>query len=108
MRSEELTEGKYEFEAELWLHPGPDPWHFISLPPEVSDDVRARTEGLLAFGSTRVEARIGETTWSTSVFFDRKRDCFLLPVKAEVRRREGVGDGDQVRAQLTLADAETV
>lgn len=103
MRSGELTEGEYEFAAELWLFPGEAAWHFISLPPEVSDDVRARTEGLLAFGSTKVEARIGETSWSTSVFFDRKQNCFLLPVKAEVRRREGIGDGDQVKVRLALS-----
>jgi hypothetical protein len=93
----------YKFEAELWLYAGEAAWHFISLPPEVSDDVRARTEGLLAFGSIKVEARIGETTWSTSVFFDRKRNCFLLPVKAEVRRREAIDDGDRVRVQLALS-----
>ncbi|HEV2791530.1 MAG TPA: DUF1905 domain-containing protein [Solirubrobacterales bacterium] len=98
-----LGDGSYEFTAELWLYTGEAAWHFISLPPEVSDDVRARTEGLLAFGSAKVEARIGETTWPTSVFFDRKRDCFLLPVKAEVRRREGIDDGDRVRVRLALS-----
>jgi hypothetical protein len=102
---EALREGRYEFSAELWRHSGPDAWHFISLPAEVSDDVRARTEGALAFGSTKVTVRIGETTWSTSVFFDRKRECFLLPVKAEVRRREGLEEGDQVEVELALSGA---
>lgn len=105
MRSGELTEGSYKFVAVLWLHQGPAPWHFISLPPEVSDDIRARTEGLLAFGSTKVEARIGETAWSTSVFFDRKRDCFLLPVKAGVRSREDLEEGQQVPLLLALTQA---
>jgi len=102
---EVLGDGRYEFTAELWLHPGPAPWHFISLPAEVSDDVRARTEGALAFGSTKVEARIGETTWKTSAFFDRKRNCFLLPVKADVRRREGLEDGEEVTVHLALSGA---
>jgi hypothetical protein len=101
-----LGDGRYEFTTELWLHPGPAPWHFVSLPAEVSDDVRALTDGSrTAFGSTRVEVRIGETTWSTSIFFDRKRDCFLLPVKADVRRREGIGDGDRVKVHLALVEA---
>jgi hypothetical protein len=100
-----LGDGGYEFTAELWLYTGEAAWHFISLPAEISDDIRARTEGALAFGSTKVEARIGETTWSTSAFFDRKRDCFLLPVKAEVRRREGLDEGEQVTVHLTLSRA---
>lgn len=100
-----LGDGRYGFTAELWLYPGEAAWYFISLPAEVSDDVRARTEGALAFGSTKVEAWIGETTWPTSVFFDRKRDCFLLPVKAEVRRREGLEEGEQIAVRLALSGA---
>jgi hypothetical protein len=101
----ELAEGEYEFTAELWLHAGEAAWHFISLPAEVSDDIRARTEGALAFGSAKVKVRIGGTTWSTSVFFDRKRDRFLLPVKAEVRRREGLEEGEETAVHLALAEA---
>lgn len=102
---EALRGGRYEFTAELWLYPGEAAWHFISLPAEISDDVRARTEGSRqAFGSARVEVRIGETPWSTSVFLDRKRDCFLLPVKAEVRRREGLEEGERVTVQLALSN----
>jgi Domain of unknown function (DUF1905) len=99
------AEDRYEFDAELRLHAGEAGWHFISVPAEVSDDVRARTDGTRApFGSTRVEARIGASAWSTSVFFDRDRDCFLLPVKADVRRREGIGDGDTVSVRLALIE----
>jgi hypothetical protein len=100
-----LGDGSYEFSAEIWLYPGEAAWHFISLPPEVSDDIRAQTEGTLVFGSTKVESQIGETTWSTSVFFDRKRDCFLLPVKADVRRRESLEDGGAVTVRLSLSGA---
>jgi hypothetical protein len=100
-----FADGRYGFTAELWLYPGEAGWRFLTLPPEISDDVRARTDGSrAAFGSTRVAVRVGETAWSTSLFFDRSRDCFLLPVKAEVRRREGCAEGDLVEVELSLQE----
>ena len=51
----------------------------------------------------RVNATIGATTWETSIFPDTKSGSYLLPVKAEVRRREGVEDGDAVTVTLELA-----
>jgi len=50
-----------------------------------------------------VRATLGATTWSTSVFADTQRGSYLLPVKADVRRREGVADGDTVTVRLHVA-----
>lgn len=54
------------------------------------------------WGSVRVEATIGTTTWTTSVFPDAKTGSFLLPIKKEVRNAEGIGEGDRVRFTLTI------
>ena len=52
------------------------------------------------FGSVKVEGCIGESTFSTSVF---PQDYgWFLPVKAAVRRAEGVKEGDEVTAEVTL------
>jgi hypothetical protein len=53
------------------------------------------------FGSVRVEARIGDVVWRTSVF-PQKTGGYLLPVKADVRRRAGIAAGDEVRVELEL------
>jgi hypothetical protein len=37
-----------------------------------------------------------------SLFADRKTESFLLPVKAQVRRREGIGHGDAVVVDVAL------
>jgi hypothetical protein len=95
--------GVYRFEAELWLHEGEGGWCFLAVPGHVSDDVRARTQGVRrGFGSVRVRVTIGGTTWSTSVFPDGKRGAYLLPVKKDVRRREGLDEGDRVAVELEL------
>ncbi len=43
-----------------------------------------------------MEAKIGKTNWRTSIFPDSKSGTYLLPVKATVRRVEGIDDGDTV------------
>ena len=94
-----------EFDAEVWLYEGDAAWHFVTLPEDVSDDIEARTTGpRRGFGSVRVRVTIGTTNWSTSIFPDSKRGAYLLPVKKEVRRREGVTAGDRVAVTLDLVD----
>lgn len=96
----------YSFDAELWLHEGDAAaWHFITVPEDVSDDIDARTAGQArGFGSVRVRATVGATTWATSVFPDTRRGAYVLPVKAAVRRSEGLSVGDTVALTLALAD----
>lgn len=43
-------------------------------------------------------------TWSTSVFPSNEAQTYVLPVKKDVRRREGLDDGDVIRVRLTLAE----
>ena len=46
-------------------------------------------------------ASIGESRWQTSVF-PQKGEGWLLPVKATVRRAEGIGEGDVVELGLEV------
>lgn len=96
----------YRFRAEVWLYEGEGAWCFLTVPTAVSDDIRERTEGeRRGFGSVRVRVTVGATTWSTSVFPDRKRGAYLLPVKKEVRHKEEIDVGDEVEVGLELVDA---
>lgn len=92
------------FTAVVWRHDGPAAWFFVTLPPDLADELRARTAGAgRPFGMVRVEAAIGPARWSTSLFADTARDSYLLPVKAAVRRRAGIDDGDEVEVRLVAA-----
>jgi hypothetical protein len=95
----------YQFEAEMWLYEGEAAWHFVTLPGEVADDVRARTEGeRRGYGSVRVEVEVGRTTWATSVFPDKTSGSYVLPVKRGVRDAEGLKTGDSVEIRVRLID----
>lgn len=93
----------HRFTAELWPWEGEAAWWFFTVPGDVGDDLRARTAAQRrGFGSVRVRVTVGGTTWSTSVFPDSKRDAYLLPVKKDVRVREGLEEGDEVAVALQL------
>ena len=93
---------RYEATGEVWVWVGQAAWHFLTLPPDVSEGVRAIRGKGRGWGSVRVEATLGGTTWRTSIFPDRKSGAFLLPLKADVRAREGVGGGDTVSVTVEV------
>ena len=87
----------------LWLWSGENAsWHFITVPEEQSDEIRfhcmANARG---FRSARVEARIHDISWRTSVF-PMKSGGYILPVKAAVRRKAEIAAGDEVTVTLDL------
>lgn len=83
-------------------------WFFLSIDGEAGEMLSAtalmrrlefgRAKG---FGSVRVKAQIGESRWQTSVF-PQKDGGWLLPVKAAIRRAEGIGEGDAVECVLEV------
>ena len=93
----------HSFRAELWEHDGDGAWHFLSLPHAEADEIEATAaEARRGFGSVRVEVTIGSTTWRTSVFPDKRRATYVLPVKRAVRRAEGLVAGSSVDVRLRV------
>jgi Domain of unknown function (DUF1905) len=91
----------YAFIATPRLHSDmPGAWYFLTLPLDAADEIRATNERR-GFGSVRVHAAIGDSQWDTSVFPDARTGSFVLPVKAAVRRAEGIDDGGLVTVTLT-------
>jgi hypothetical protein len=77
-------------------------WHFVGLPANAATTLTRRAKGhTRGWGSIRVTAQIGTTRWETSVFPDSKDKTYLLPLKADVRRKENIGAGDVVSVTLT-------
>jgi Domain of unknown function (DUF1905) len=90
------------FTAVLWVHDGPGGWHFLTLPPEVADEVR-ELGARAGFGSVRVAVTVGGSSWETSVFPDARSGSYLLPVKKPVRAAEALRAGDRVRVELAVS-----
>ena len=95
------------FEAELWVWDArrTETWTFVSVPVEVSEDISEITEGMRGgFGSVRVQATVGGSSWRTSVFPDSKRGCYVLPIKRAVRKAEGLEPGATTTVTVELID----
>lgn len=90
--------------APIWLwSEGKGSWHFLTVPAEEAVEIRAHSfgNGRRGFGSVRVEATINGVSWRTSVF-PQKSGGYILPIKADVRRRAGISADDQVTVSLDL------
>ena len=92
---------QFSFGGEVWYWRGPSPFHFVTVPPEESDQIHA-VSALVTYGwgAIPVVARIGATSWTTSLF--PKDGAYLVPVKASVRHAEGLELGDVTHVTLTL------
>ena len=86
---------------------GTGTWHFLSIDGDAGQALsatarmRRREKSLGGFGSLKVSARIGDSTFKTSLF-PSKELGWMLPVKASVRKAEGVSEGDVVEVVLEI------
>lgn len=82
---------KYEFSEKIWRHPSPNGWYFILLPEKTAKEIRemlkSDEEG---WGRLKATAEIGISQWKTAIWFDTKKNTYLLPIKAEIRKKENI------------------
>ena len=64
----------------------------VALTPEGMQHMR--------WGMIPVDARIGKTAWTTSLF--PKDGQYILPIKAAVRKAEHINEGDTVTVRLEV------
>ena len=94
---------KYEFSADLWQYDGPAAWYFVSLPKKLSKEIRKAFQPLEeGWGRLKATAKTGNTEWVTAIWFDTKRNTYLLPVKAEIRKKECLVLGESVKLVLWI------
>ncbi|MEO7248082.1 MAG: DUF1905 domain-containing protein [Novosphingobium sp.] len=103
---------RIEYTGKLWRWSGATGtgvWFFVTIDGAAGEALSAtalmrRMEGSArGFGSIKVQVTIGESRFNTSVFPQKGPDvgrCWLLPVKASVRKAEGIGEGDLVEVGL--------
>ena len=103
----------WEYTGPVWLwrpktadaapKASPVAWHFLTIDGDVAAGIRAAAPGrTAAWGSVYVKVRIGTSNWETSLFPSKEVSGYLLPIKAAVRKKEGVGEGSVVTVELSL------
>jgi hypothetical protein len=99
------TQSEYRTRAKLWRWAGGKAsWYFLTLPEKLSREIRLVDAGprRIGFGSLRVTATIGASTWQTSIFPSAELKSYLLPVKAGVRKAEKLVAGKVVAVQILV------
>lgn len=91
---------EYRFTAELWEWESRANWFFVTLPLDAAADISDLPMPPRGFGSIPVHARVGSSTFDTSIF--PSDDSYVLPVKRAVRDREGLERGDPVAVELEV------
>ncbi len=98
-----VTKNTYKMRSKVFLWQGMAAWHFIGVPKKQSDEIKKRFgSNAKGWGSLPVQVTLGKTSWKTSIFPDKKSGTCLLPLKADVRKKEGVAYDDTVSFLLKV------
>jgi hypothetical protein len=93
----------YKFKSQVWIFDGPTPWYFVTLPKEMSKEIDFFFEdSKRGWGSLPVRVTVGETEWKTSIFASKQLDSYILPIKAEVRKKENIDKDDFVEFEIEI------
>ncbi len=93
----------YEFEGKVWRSGGKGGWYFISLEKSLSKDIRSlHKESEEGWGRLKATVRINKTEIATAIWFDKKHDTYLLPIKAVLRKKEGITDGSEIKGKIEI------
>ncbi len=93
----------YKVKARVWLYPGMAGWQFATIPKKESNNIKQIYGDMKrGWGSLPVLATIGKTKWKTSIFPDKKTGTYLLPLKAEVRKKENIKLGNVIQIILDI------
>ncbi len=98
-----MRDNTFHLKSNIIVYPGMGGWRFLVIPQLTSEEIKDRF-GMRAkgWGSIPVVVTVGKTTWETSIFPDKKSGTYLLPLKAQIRKAEGITDDDEVKFRIEV------
>lgn len=90
---------EFSFRNVLFEWRGPSPFHFVTIPQEISDEIKVVAKELsYGWGVIPVTAMISGVEFTSSLF--PKEGSYLLPVKDVVRKKVSINLGDSVQVRI--------
>lgn len=86
---------KISIRGKVWKYEGPAGWYFLSIDKKTSKRLDTYKGRRVAWGYIPVRARVQNTEWNTTLF-PSKGGLYLLAIKASVRKKEHIEEGDMV------------
>lgn len=101
-----MVDLSFTFTGTCWLWQAEKAaWHFVSLPEDKSEEIKFFSDNMSVkkrgWGAVKVIAKIGKTKWSTSIF-PQKSGAYILPIKADVRKKENILLEHEVEVTLVI------
>lgn len=86
-----MVKNKYQFTSKVWKYSGKGAWVFVTVPETLSIEIRNFFKNHEeSWGRLKIEAKIGQANWKTAIWFDTKKQTYLLPLKSEIRKKENI------------------
>jgi hypothetical protein len=96
-----LDRVELEFSGKIWEWRGPAPHHFVTVPQAQSAELADVSANVTyGWGMIPVSGRVGGTAFTTSLW--PKDGGYIVPLKAAVRRAEGLEVGAVVTVWLRV------
>ena len=101
-----MKKDAYKITVAVWLYPSNyASWHFVTVPKIESAHISKKYASFKkGWGSLPVSVTLGKTEWKTSIFPDSKSGTYILPLKALIRKKEGIGVGDKVILSFSIVN----
>jgi hypothetical protein len=88
-------------QAKVWKFNGHAAWYFVNLDKGISAKIR-ESAIKKSMGMVKVEAKIKKVTWGTSLFWSKRDESYILPLKKKIRYEVGILEGDTLKISLKL------
>ncbi len=90
------------FTAKVFKWSGSSSWYFVAVDTKQSLKLKEfYKKSKRSLFSMKVRAKLGKTTWDTSLF-PTKEGPLLMAIKKSVRYEEGIDEGDTVKISCTI------
>jgi hypothetical protein len=98
---------EYSFQSPIRIRNNgiaPASWWFVTVPEEISNNIKKAPTSTSCKWRwiVKVKAMIGYLTRETSIFPDKKSGCYLLPIKASIRKELHIQEHMNINISLTL------
>lgn len=91
----------FSFSASIWYWKGPAPHYFVTVPDSEARELRQIMKAVTyGWGMIPVKVSISGTEFSTSLF--PKNGGYIVPIKAVVRKKYHLDEGDTVEIELVV------
>jgi hypothetical protein len=98
----------YKITAKVWKYEGKGAWFFVTIPKTEGDQMKEEYGKKRGWGSVPITVRVGTSVWATSIFPDTKTATYLLPLKADIRKRQNIHENDDIEVECRVRGRKNI